>query len=137
MPFADLNITDAEEPEVVDPDEYEVKVTDAQLEESKKGDPMVHLTLDILNDKKGDPVGHTRNIHEYMVFPNSEDDEDARNFKKLQIRRACEALGVPYDEQGFNVDDFFGQTAWAMLGKDESDEYGESNEINRWVQSSI
>jgi len=105
MSFIDLNVTDAKEARVAPEGIYTHRIHEATIEDGKKpGTKNIRVMTIIEGEDEFAPV------FTYLSLPNSQDDEKAKNFKKLQIRRFLHAFNIPYDPSGFNVEDFAGAT---------------------------
>lgn len=89
---------------------YEAEITKVEHVESERtGSEGTQLTFRILDGPEtdqGDP-SQGRTILHTMWWPHS-GMKDGGKFSRLQLRRACEAANVPFDETGFDEAAFEG-----------------------------
>lgn len=128
MPFMPLPVQDAREDEAVPDGEYEIECTACNLKQARESrKPMYELSF-VVNDPPEDidlpaPVFHYALIpvddtiaQEYGV----EADEDEAYKRKLRdMTRLLVALGIPFEANGFNDEDFLGAKATVRLKKEE------------------
>lgn len=123
-----MNLEDTPELTTVEDGEYKVRCEDASFHESKAGNKSVRLVLTVPE------VPEAETIYEYLTIPNPEKHDERTIIRmKNAIKDACEAFGVPFDARGFDIEHFEGAQAWAVLGEQESEEYGTQNTVRRFV----
>lgn len=120
-------LDEAQELKSVPAGEYQVRVTDAKIKTGEKGTYLM-LVMDLPNE----PL--SKNINHVMMFPTPADDPKRANNRKLAIRNALQACGIPYTG-GFNAADLIGSTPWALLTEEEDNEYGKQNRVKKWIAS--
>lgn len=114
------------------PDDSEVQVVikKAEIKKSQKGNTMIHLVLEVINEPSID------DIHCYVNWPDkARRDEDPKSFAKAvnRVIELREAFSIPAGEMDVTRD-LPGQVAWAILGVDETDK-GQRNTIKRFTHS--
>lgn len=110
MPFVEAALNDAQEASVVPEGTYDLRVIKVEDRNSKAGKPMTVLTVQI--EDQDFPNAELMNI--YIMHPHPDDEPRIRNLRLLDMRRAAECFGVPYEANGLNTDDFQGATARAV-----------------------
>lgn len=108
MPFIESAVTQAQEAEVIPEGHYDLRI---------------HSTKDRHNEEKGTDSIEVMILVESVDHPNAQplnfylplvgvnDEPKTKQFKLLQQRRFLEAFGIPYNETGFDTDDFAGASA--------------------------
>jgi len=130
--FLDIETSDAIEPCAADPGEYQIRIIgfrkdndDNIIRVDKSGGkyfmPMFELT--------DEPAAKT--FSKFMRVPSSNMEEKALNSAKWDLEIFKRAFGVP--EGGFDLNDLVGREAWALIGKESSAEYGETNYISKFI----
>lgn len=127
MSFLEVNLTDVPELTTVPEGEYEVNCTKAELRDSRSGDKMVMLYLEVV----GEPT--SKDITMPIMLPRKEDTEKQRIRSLGRLKEACQAFGVQFDADGFDVGEFQGATAEAFLDEKETEEYGTQNNVKRFI----
>lgn len=129
MSFLDIDLKDAVEPKAVPADEeYEIRLVSLEQSVNKKGNPYLLPRFDIPN------VVGSKDFTKYLSLPHSEMSEKELNNCKWQLKNFFEAFGIDHTKT-INYDEYIGNTAWAILGVSEDDEYGEQNYIKRFVKA--
>lgn len=106
MSFVSVNVEEVKEPAPVEEGNYDLVCSNAEEKESKSsGKPMIACTIEIMEH----PDAPT--IFMFLPLPAEGDEPKARNFKLLQLKRFLTAFDIPFDSDGFNVEDFNGATA--------------------------
>lgn len=127
--FASMNLNDTPEFTAVAGDtEYEVRVSEAKEGTDKNGNPFLLLTLEITDE----PTAKT--FTKFLGVPSETMDARKQQSAKLGLKKALQAFGMDLDAD-YEVDDFVGKTAWAVLGVENTEKYGDQNFIKTWVIS--
>jgi hypothetical protein len=114
-----LNLNDVQEARpVAGGVKYDLIVATAEECTSQKGDPQVKVSVGIVGQETAPNVTH------YISLPNGSDPKKD-NFKALMLRRFLEAFSIPYDAEGFAVEDFLGAQATLELSLSEPNDNGD------------
>lgn len=129
--FLDLNLSDVPEPRIVDGGrEYKLKIENVEIKESRgektAGQKMLSIRLSIVDEPD------TQGVFENIMLPSDQMDDDQNNQRRRQLKRLVEAIGWDAS-RGFNIDELVGQTFWAVLDAEESDQYGKQNRVKRYM----
>jgi hypothetical protein len=107
--------------------EYELRILKATSKNSKKGDPMLEVQMDIPADPK------SKDVYHYIMFPTSADDEKQKTRKLLNLKEFKAAFGLPASGP-ISTDDMEGQRGWAILKEEAGDGDNDSrNSVQRFV----
>lgn len=123
----DTDLGDVPELELVPEGEQRLQCIAAERTDSRKGDPMLHVTLEYPQNELAEEV------HEYIMLPKADDDQKTAIRKKRALIELLDALGVRDYEQGFDVDELIGKEGEAVIQHEESSEYGDNARIQNWV----
>jgi len=78
--------------------------------------------------------GFLRRIFHYLNYPNSKDDSDGVNTKKLNVNAFYDALGIEGDQRAPRMHEAWrNRMCRAIIYFETNDEYGESNKIQKFV----
>lgn len=126
MAFIPINVTGTQEPKAVSNGRYDLSISSAEETLSKeKKKPMIVAYLNI--------EGHVDapNVRHNISLPTEGDEPKSKEFKMLLLKRFLTLFKIPYDANGFNVEDFVGARADnAELKLTEVDEKGNQyNEV--------
>lgn len=80
----------------------------------------------------GEP--YAKAVYNIMSLPNADDDPRKRNKKNLRLRDFLIAHSMPID-RAFNWNDLLGVEVWAILGVEESEQYGDKNTVKKYTKS--
>lgn len=118
MSFIQMNLGDnVAEPEAVDEGTYDLIIAAVTEKESKNtGAPMLEIVHEIQGVDNASPIYH------YLVMPKEGDEEKTVNFKLLNLKRYLTMAGIPFDNGGFEVEDFFGASFSAFIVKEEMEQ---------------
>jgi len=108
MPFINSNVTQGVEAEVVPEGTYDLRVqlTKDRHNAEKDSDSIeIMILIEDAEHQNAAPVTF------YLPLVGKSDDAKSKNFKLLQQHRFLAAFSIPFDETGFNTDDFPGATA--------------------------
>lgn len=94
-----------------------------QSAESKKNS--IKVTIGIEGHDEAAAVLH------YVSLPGEGDDADKVSTKMLMIKRFLEAFSIPYEDDGFAIEDFFGARASCELTLTDPDDDANGNTYNR------
>lgn len=130
MSFLDLNVSDTFEPKVYEADkEVRLRVTAAKLG-SKKDDSSAQRIEVTLADPSDDTV---KDIFLYLSVPKPDTDRKKANDMKIRIRDFYIWCGLDPSSM-INIDtDLMGCEGWAIVGLDDSAEFGKRNTLKRFV----
>lgn len=119
MSFIPVDVTGTTEPKAVNNGKYSLSISSAEETLSKeKKKPMILVFINI----DGHP--DAPNVRHNMSLPADGDEPKSREFKMLLLKRFLTLFRIPYDGNGFNIEDFIGATAEAELKLTEVDEKG-------------
>jgi len=128
--FLDMDVNDAKEYKSTSEGEYQLKVMAAEIKTSKNtGGDYISVKLQILGD---DPF--LKDVNHTLMIPTSKDDVKQANNRKLAIRNFMNAFGIEVTTK-ITPEDWVGNTGWALLVEEHSEQYGDSNKIKRVIVS--
>jgi len=114
-----LNLNDVQESRPVPNGRYDVVIASADEGKNKDGTKdQIKVSLGIQGHDTAPNVTH------FISLPGNGDDSQKTNFKMLLLKRFLHAFHIPYDADGFNVDDFPGASAKCDLTLSEPDDNG-------------
>jgi len=114
-----LNLNDIQESKPVPNGRYDLVIASADEGKNKEGTKdQIKVSLGIQGQDKAPNVTH------FISLPSTGDDPQKSNFKMLLLKRFLFAFKIPFDSDGFNVDDFAGATASCDLTLSEPDDSG-------------
>jgi len=112
---------------VADGTEVELRVAKAEMKKAKtSGASMLALRFDI----PAEP--YTKDINLSIMLPEGTDDEKTSAQKKNRLKDFKRAFGLP-PAGPLTEDDIEGAKGWAILGEEDSAEYGKQNRIKRFI----
>ena len=127
MGLLELNLNDVKELATVEPGEYNLRITNAEVKTSEKtGGQFLKVVFDLPDE------ADSKGIQKVFMFPTDSDDDKVRNNRLRSVKLFYEAFDVDY-EGPVETDDLVGLTGWAILAEDEDPEYGTSNFVKRFV----
>src|SRR5690606_15960987 len=107
MGFIDINPTDVPDLVLLDDGEQHLRFVAAQIKESKgektAGQRMLNLRFESTE------VPNSADIYQIYMLPSDEETEKNNIRRMNDIKKALDALGVPYDASGFRPADFIGK----------------------------
>lgn len=124
-----MNFEDVVEPTAVPEGEYELRIIEVTQDLNKNNEPYIMPRFEIASEPTA------KEVTKYMALPIATMDEKKLNKTKLNLKRFFEALGVDASS-GVELEQLQGETVWAVLGLEESEDYGEQNFIRRFVAKS-
>lgn len=128
MSFLDFNLNDVPELSALpDGQEYELRILECEVKNSAAGNPMVICRFDVPSEPNSKGITHV------MMLPTQADDEKKRNGRLRSLKMFCDAFGIDYGSGISLGEEVVGNTGWAILGIEDSPEYGEQNRVRRFV----
>lgn len=119
-----LNLTEVQESRPVPNGRYDLVIASAEEGKSKDGTKdQIRVSLGIQGHETAPNVTH------FISLPGAGDEPQKANFKLLMLKRFLHTFRVPFDADGFNVDDLPGASATCDLTQSEPDDSG--NVYNR------
>lgn len=128
MSFIDVNLDDVPEIDALPEGEYQLRVTETPELREKNNSKFILVRLEAVDHPNSKDITHVQ----FLPRPDDREKDKARTLG--QVRDFCQAFGVDFSGGGFNLEDFVGETAWAVLGEEESAQYGRQNRVVRWVK---
>lgn len=127
MSFLDFNLNDVPELIALPEGEYQLRILEIEVKTSQAGNPMVQMRLDVPEEPNSKGITHT------IMLPTQADDEKKRNGRLRSLKAFCDAFGIDHSN-GITLDEsVVGSTGWAILGIEDSPEYGEQNRVRRFI----
>lgn len=127
-----LDVNSNDVPEFItlpDGSEVELRIVSADMKNSKAGDPMLALRLDI----PAEPL--VKDINHFIMLPNNKDTEKQSAQKLNRVKEFKAAFGLPAIG-GIAKEDMEGAMGWGILAEEESEEYGKQNRVKRFIVGS-
>jgi len=125
MSLLDYNMENIPEEHSVPAGEYPVKLVKVSQKTSKSGNPMLEVILNIMED------ADARNVFHYITLPTEGDEEGVRNQKLRRLKEFLTAFDI--DTSGpVDTDELGGETGFAILKEEESEEFGTRNTVARF-----
>lgn len=124
-PFINLPLGERQERHVLPEGEYELRVEAADVKESKnfEGQTNVQVRLSCPDEPNAKAIFH------YIAGVGPTDDKEKANNKLNMAAAFLDALGVDYEEEGFEMEDLLGATGTFKLGTEEMDSGETANKI--------
>ena len=126
----DIDTSDAIEPQAVEAGEYRVRCTGFRkdndgniVREGQSGNKYFIMTLDIPDEPA------SKGLSAIYSVPGPNDDPKQVNNKKWRLETLKRAFGV----SEINFDALIGMEAFAMLSVKSDPEYGEQNEVQKFI----
>ena len=117
-------IEDMSEPAAVPAGEYLIRVSSAEIVQSKAGNPMVKMLCEMPDEPDASDIFH------FIMLPTKSMDPQQKTRRKLELKRALHAFNVPYGASGFAPSALIGQEC-AMYVSVEQDNNGiDRNRLN-------
>src|SRR5258706_10833220 len=113
-----MNVGDVREPKAVPAGRYDLIISEAKVNPAKSADKgqTIEVSIGI--------QGHldAPNIRHFISLPRSGEEEKTTAFKKLMMKRFLEQFSIPYNDDGFDVQDFAGHEANCEVGLSDPEE---------------
>jgi hypothetical protein len=127
MSFINEDTSNVPELAAVPEGEYEVRLVNADVKNSKKGLPMVEAKLDIPSEPTSDDIYH------YIMLPTQGDTEKQKIRKQQNLKEFKAAFGMPQSGP-VNLEDYAGTKGWALLSEEENDQTNKmQNRVKRFI----
>ncbi len=122
-----IDVTDVVDPYAMDADsECELRIIDVRQDNNKNGDPYLMPRFEVVGEVAAKEFSY------YMGIPTDSMNAKQVNAAASKYRKFCLAFGIDAaDEQ--DPEDWIGLEGVAILGLEETPEYGEQNYIKRYV----
>lgn len=115
MGFIEMAMDEIKEATVVPEGTYDLRIKRADPKPSKKNPDATNIVVILEIDGEPD----AEDIFHYIALPHPSDEDKSRNFKGLQMKRFLHWFKIPFDSNGFSVEDFPGATARLPVMVDE------------------
>jgi hypothetical protein len=125
----DIDTSDAIEPACVEPGEYEIRITGFRKSEGKivrqsdKGNKYFIVTFDIPSEEA------SKGFSKIFSIPTPDMEPKRKNSCKWDLDCFKRAFGM----MELNFNDMVGKMGYAIIGKSTSEQYGEQNDIKKFV----
>lgn len=130
-----VNVDDAQEPKVMDNNsEVKVRILDVKTGTSEKGDLSGMDYLSVRLEVVGEPLA--KDFNKFLWVPSKElESIDRKKFERAryEMKTFMQAFEIDPARPGDPEDDWAGLEAWAVLGVQESEEYGKQNSVKKFV----
>ena len=102
---------------------YDFEVTGCELKDSKKGNPMLALKLDVF-----DSSGNSTSVRDWLV-------ESDQPLPLMKLRHYCRATGAMDAYESGSIENVpgVGSSGRLKLGVRDSDQYGPQNEVSDYL----
>lgn len=128
MSLLDLNLGDAVEPKAVDPDrEYKIRISEVRSDEDKNGNPYLLPRFEIPDEPA------SKDFTKFLSVPRDGMTPKQLNTAKWRISEFLQAFGRD-PSLPFSPEDLVGLEGWAILGREETEEYGEQNFVRKFIR---
>jgi hypothetical protein len=103
MPLVTVDFTQDYEDRPVPEGQYDLRIRDAKLKDSRAGNPMIEVIIDVLDADKAAPIWYYINLPYKGCEHNELFSRNAARFVEL--------FNIPHEDKGFEVNDFLGAEA--------------------------
>ena len=131
MSMLDIDVSDAEEPKAVPGnEEYRLTIISMRVAVDKGGFDFVLPTFDIPDEPLAKPF--TKYLR--LPTPKLREEKGEKAFKTAawNYKLFLQCFGMDPGRK-FEADEMVGNTGWAILGVEETDEYGDQNFIKKFL----
>jgi len=130
--FDGMDLDGAKAPDVVDANsEVKLRILSVKVDKDKNGLDYVMPLFEIVGD------GFTQDFSHFLHVPNGDNkrEMELKKFEKARFRmnEFLKAFDIDASRPGDPADDWPGQTGFAIVGVNETDEYGKQNYVKRFV----
>ncbi len=131
--WLDQRTDDAKDWELIkEPKEVQLEVVDTKVASAEKvaeGKMWIRVTFRLIGED-----GFFRQIFHYLNFPNSTDDSDVINAKKLRVNEFYDAVGIEPEQRMPRMHEAWrNRMCRAIVTLRKDPEYGDSNVIQQFV----
>lgn len=130
MAILDIDVSSAQAPEPVEPGERELRVIDVRQGEDKNGNPYVMPRFEVVDDDLAP------DFTDFLALPTKDmREQDPKRFKRAEFRlqQFALAFGLDPSNLGDPEADWKGMTGWALLGIEQSDQFGDRNSVKKYT----
>ena len=117
-------IEDIEEQKALPAGQYLVRVTDAVMMNSKKGNPMLRIITEFPDEPSGSDVWH------YINMPVTDTPEDQVRMRLLELKRILIAFNCDYGPKGFDAAGLIGQECELYVSVEQDQNGTDRNRLN-------
>ena len=122
----DVNLDDAVEPTAVPGDtEYKLRITDAKEDTDKNGNPYLLPRFEAVDHPAA------KEFTKFLRLPHPDQSDKEKNNTLWALKLFSEAFDFSFNS--LDLESIIGNEGWAILGVEETDEYGEQNFIKKFV----
>lgn len=130
--FDGMDLDNAQEPVAVDANsEVKLRILGVTVGKDKNGLDYLMPRFEIVGNE------FAKDFTKFLGVPNAEMKAavDAKKFERAKwaMKEFMATFGIDPSRPGDPEDDWPGQEGWAILGKENSDQYGEQNFIKKFV----
>ena len=117
-------IEDIEEQKALPAGQYLVRISNAELMNSKKGNPMLRIIAEFPDEPSGSDVWH------YINMPVEDTPEDQARMRLLELKRTLEAFNCEYGPKGFDPTGLIGQECELYVSVEQDQNGIDRNRLN-------
>ena len=117
-------IEDIEEQKALPAGQYLVRISNAELMNSKKGNPMLRIIAEFPDEPSGSDVWH------YINMPVEDTPEDQARMRLLELKRTLEAFNCEYGPKGFDPAGLMGQECELYISVEQDQNGIDRNRLN-------
>jgi len=117
-------IEDIEEQKALPAGQYLVRISGAELMNSKAGNPMLRIIAEFPDEPSGSDVWH------YINMPVDDTPEDQARMRLLELKRILVAFGCDYGPKGFDPAGLIGQECELYVSVEQDQNGTDRNRLN-------
>lgn len=125
MPFIKVDLDDVEEQNVAQEGEYDLRIISAEDKESKAGNDMTVLLIQI----EGAEQQNLAPIRHWITYPTEDTPPEQRAMRLIDLKRLLACFGIKYENKGFNSEDLVGATGHCLVIQEKGDDGNTYNRI--------
>ena len=127
MSFLSLeDLDNSQELGVAEPGEHEIRITDVKQDDDKNGKPYLLPRFELADGSK------TKDFTKFLRLPFPEMEPKQLNNCRVQLKKFFQAFQIDYHGD-IDLEGMIGLTAYAILGVEEDEQYGENNYVKSFV----
>ena len=127
MTIIDVDVSDAVEPMVMEPnEEYKIRIVDVRVDVDKNGHDYFMPRFEVVDQPTA------KEFSRFYGLPHADMDPKQLNNCKFALKTFFEAFGID-PANGVDPEAMKGLEAWAILGVKEDAEYGAQNIVKKFV----